>query len=64
MIVDRSDAADARRFRWLLSGHGYFMEERFLCGHGPCPEEEQDNARMVIDDAMTAEAERDRSADD
>lgn len=49
---DTSIAADARRFRWLLSGHGYFMEEEGLCGHGPCSEEEQNNARTEIDEAM------------
>lgn len=52
MSVDRSDAADARRFRWLLAGNGYFMEEQMICGHPPCDEEEQDNARSQLDDAM------------
>jgi hypothetical protein len=49
--VDRSDAADARRFRWLLAGNGYFMEEQMLCGHAPCDEKEQDEAREQIDAA-------------
>lgn len=43
---------DAERMRWLLSGHGYFMEERGLCGHGPCDQDEQDRARKQIDEAM------------
>ena len=40
---------DAERFRWLLNGHGYFMEEEDLCGHGPCSEREQQAARDEID---------------
>lgn len=47
--------ADAERFRWLLRGHGYFLEEEMLCGHGPCGEEEQAAARAVIDKAMEEE---------
>lgn len=47
-----ADADDANRMRWLLSGHGYFMEEEMLCGHGPCSKEEQDEARRQIDAAM------------
>ena len=43
---------DAKRFRWLLAGNGYFMEEEGLCGHGPCNSEEQDEARYQIDQAM------------
>lgn len=50
--MDRSDKADAARMRWMLSGNGYFMEEQYLCGHGPCPDEEQDRARKSIDHAM------------
>ena len=38
--------------RWLLAGNGYFMEEKGLCGHAPCDEEEQDNARIRIDQEM------------
>lgn len=49
--IDRSDAADAKRLRWILNGQGYFMEEAGLCGH-PCDEAEQDDARMRIDAAM------------
>ena len=48
--IDRSDTADAKRFRWLLDGNGYFMEEAMLCGHGPCDDKEQDEARVAIDD--------------
>lgn len=49
--MDRSDAADARRFRWLLAGNGYFMEEEMLCGVAPADEAEQDKARQMIDEA-------------
>ncbi len=51
--VDRSDAADARRFRWLLSGNGYYMEEEGLCGFPVTKEWERDSARLTIDDAMS-----------
>ena len=47
--MDRSDAADARRFRWLLAGNGYFMEEHGICGHSPTDEKERDLARRKID---------------
>lgn len=50
--IDRSDSADAARFRWLLDGHGYYMEENFLCGHAPTSEAEKDVARVEIDTAM------------
>ena len=50
--VDKSEAADAKRMRWMLAGNGYFMEEEMLCGHSPCDEEEQDRARRLIDEAM------------
>lgn len=49
---DQSDAADAKRLRWLLNGNGYFMEERGLCGHPPCDEDEQLEARKEIDIQM------------
>jgi hypothetical protein len=52
MHVDRSDAADAKRFRWLLAGNGYFMEEQLLCGHAPSDQQEQDDAREQIDAAI------------
>ncbi len=48
--VDRSDAADARRLRRMLGGHGYFLEEEGICGHGPGDE---DQARRSIDAAMS-----------
>jgi hypothetical protein len=51
--LDRSEEADARRFRWLLAGNGYFLEENMLCGHPPCSEDEQDQARIEIDEAMS-----------
>jgi hypothetical protein len=47
-----ADEADAKRMRWMLAGNGYFMEEEMLCGHGPCSEKEQDEARRQIDAAM------------
>ena len=55
MTIDRSESADARRMRWLLDGHGYFMEERFLCGHDPVSQDDQDKARREIDEAMDEE---------
>ena len=49
---DRSEAADAARFRWLLNGAGYFMEEHCLCGHAETSSpEEQDEARRQLDAA-------------
>lgn len=54
--IDRSETADAKRFRWLLAGNGYFMEEEFLCGHHPTDEKERDQAREAIDDAMARDA--------
>lgn len=54
--VDQSDAADARRLRWMLDGHGYFMQTGGgFCGHGPCSLHEQDAARRAIDEAMAEE---------
>lgn len=53
MAIDKSDAADAARFRWLLEGNGYYMEEEFLCGHMPTDEAERDRARQRIDDERT-----------
>jgi hypothetical protein len=44
--------ADAARFRWLLDGHGYFMEEEQLCGHPPCPDSEKNEVRKQIDAAL------------
>jgi hypothetical protein len=50
--IDISDAADAARFRWILEGNGYFMEEEGLCGHGPCDQAEKNSARLEIDKYM------------
>jgi len=47
--VNTSVKSDAKRMRWLLSGHGYFMEENYLCGYIPCNKEERNYARIVID---------------
>jgi hypothetical protein len=51
-MICRDDAADARRFRALLDGNGYFMEENCLCGLRPCDEAEQDRARAAIDELI------------
>jgi hypothetical protein len=51
--LDKSDAADAARLRWMLNGHGYFLEEEGLCGH--CGTE-SDKARREIDKQMAMEA--------
>jgi hypothetical protein len=56
--IDKSDAADAKRMRWLLNGNGYFMEEEMLCGYSEgltC--DEQDHCRAVIDAAMANDEE-------
>ena len=53
ITVDKSDAADAARMRWLLNGNGYFMEEEGLCGCSPVSKPaDQDYARARIDEAM------------
>jgi len=51
-VCDAEEAKDAERFRWLLGGHGYFMEHERLAGHGPGDEAE---AREAIDLAMEEE---------
>ena len=43
---------DAKRMRWMLAGNGYFMEEQGICGHWPCSEREQNEARVQIDEAI------------
>jgi len=50
--IDRSIEADAKRFRWLLDGNGYFMEEAGFCGHESCDDKEKDEARIAIDEMM------------
>lgn len=50
--VDRSDAADAKRFRCLLDGNGYFFEENGLCGHPPVDDKEKDQARVAVDELI------------
>ena len=54
--VDDSETADAARMRWLLQGNGYFMEETGLCGHGPCDEQEMNDARREIDKRIIEDA--------
>jgi hypothetical protein len=51
--LDKSDAADAARLRWMLSGNGYFLEEEGLCGHSS--DEETDRGRRAIDRRMEEE---------
>jgi hypothetical protein len=46
--LDRSEAADAARFRWLVAGNGYLLEEM---GVGNCSGEE-DDAREAVDGWM------------
>jgi hypothetical protein len=50
--LDKSILADAKRFRWILNGNGYFMEEQGLCPTCGTDEKEKDRARELIDDAM------------
>jgi hypothetical protein len=42
---------DAARYRWLCDGHGYFMEEEYLCGHS----NEKAKADAAIDAARAKE---------
>ena len=51
-VIDRTDQADAERFRWMLAGNGYFMEENLLCGHDPVSTSEADDAVKMIDEQM------------
>ena len=53
--VDCSDVADAARFRFILAGAGYFMEEQGLCGHNKSADDaDAMEARIAIDEAMIA----------
>lgn len=57
MSTDRSIEADARRFRWLLNGNSYFLEEERLCGHRETvTEEDKKEARKRIDKMMIEES--------
>jgi len=56
-MVDRSDKADAERFRWLLKGNGFYMEQNSLCGDWEPSEEEHDDARKTIDCEIRYDAE-------
>lgn len=56
MSIDRSEEADARRFRWLLDGNSYFLQEERLCGFHDVSEEDKEKARVIIDDAMIEDA--------
>lgn len=53
-LIDKSDAADAKRLRWMLSGHGYF-EEKVIIGCQERSDQEQDEARRLFDEAMAEE---------
>ena len=53
--LDRSDAADAARLRWMLAGNGFVLEEEGLCGFKPTGPTEQDKARRDIDAAIAQE---------
>ena len=56
MSTDRSIEADARRFRWLLNGNSYFLEEERLCGFPDVSEEDKEKARVIIDEEMIRES--------
>jgi hypothetical protein len=44
---------DDQRFKWILDGNGYFLEEEALCGnHGFVSDAEKQQARDAIDEAM------------
>lgn len=49
--VDRGDAADAKRLRWIIAGNGYFLEEEMMRGD-PKNIREQDRLRRAIDAEM------------
>ncbi len=51
---DRSYKADAERFRWLLKGNGYYMEENSLCGNWDPDSYDQDYARRCIDEEINS----------
>jgi len=51
--IDKSVEADAKRMRWLLNGRWNFMEEHLSCPYRDCSEEEQDEVRIAIDEAMS-----------
>jgi hypothetical protein len=42
------DRADAERFRWLIDGNGYFMEEAHLCSY-LSSDQDKAEARAAID---------------
>lgn len=61
MSVDKSDEADARRFRWLFTRNGYLFEEEFVINFRQIPprdltEEDADKVRLYIDEAMAEHA--------
>lgn len=52
---DRSDAADAARFRWMLNGNGDFLKEQGFCDWW-ASQAAQDDARRAIDKRMSQDA--------
>ena len=46
---NEDDAADARRFRKLLDGNGFLLEQQGLCGVRPVSDGEKTRARALID---------------
>jgi len=52
MSIDRSDAADARRLRWLLNGNGQFMNETYLQGQKFGDDVGHDAVRAKLDALM------------
>lgn len=49
--LDRSDAADAARFRWIINGHGWLLEGFCLGAYSDDPSA-LDEARRAIDERM------------
>ena len=65
--VSESMESDAMRFRWIIEGNGYWMEENELCGHWmrnlrdfteEMRQAERDKVRRMIDEEMRARLER------
>lgn len=57
IAAEEQQAADLKRFAWLLSGNEYFMEEEGLCGPWQDPNDggEKARARARIDEVMQME---------
>jgi hypothetical protein len=48
-LLDKSDAADAARFRWIISGNGYFVPHPDPYSRDPVG---LDQTRQVVDEMM------------